>query len=138
MKKFAFTEEYEIRANTKTLLQYLSTPNGLTSWFAESVTPSQTDKNILDIVWDSIHHQARLTVNKSIGLVRYQFSGPTESGQDPSFLEFKINYSELTSSSFLKITDFSEMSDVAELQSLWEGLIYKLKSLVGDRSLIRA
>ncbi len=138
MEKFAFTDEYEIRATPKMLLPYLATPSGLLAWFAEDVTPASSDKNELDIVWDSTHHQARLTVNKSIGLVRYQFGGLQQVGQEPSYLEFKIGYSELTGTSFLRITDFSEMNHLAELQSLWEGLISKLKTAVGDRALARA
>jgi hypothetical protein len=38
---------------------------------------------------------------------------------------------ELTQTTFLKVTDYSDFDDLEELQDLWDGLVEKLKAVVG-------
>ncbi|TAG60023.1 MAG: ATPase, partial [Runella slithyformis] len=40
--------------------------------------------------------------------------------------------SDLTNATFLRITDYSANEDEAELNDLWEGLIHRLKEIVGS------
>ena len=38
---------------------------------------------------------------------------------------------ELTQTTFLKVTDYSDFDDLEELKDLWDGLVEKLKEVVG-------
>ena len=38
---------------------------------------------------------------------------------------------ELTQTTFLKVSDYSDFDDLGELQDLWDGLVENLKTVVG-------
>ena len=52
--------------------------------------------------------------------------------EDHAYLEFKIDFNEMTQTSFLRVTDYSEMDDLDELQELWDQLIGNLKEILGS------
>jgi hypothetical protein len=48
-----------------------------------------------------------------------------------SFIEFKLDETELTQSLFLKVIDQSNLYTLDELEGIWESLILKLKETIG-------
>jgi uncharacterized protein YndB with AHSA1/START domain len=129
MEKFKFITEYELRASPKVLFPYISTASGLSQWFAAKVNvlPDQ----VYDFYWDGESHPARqvsLRQNKS---VRFEFLNGTERS-DNNYIDFRVDVSELTQSTFLRVTDYSSNTDIDELKSLWNGLMDKLKEIVGS------
>ncbi|MFN8355907.1 MAG: START-like domain-containing protein [Spirosomataceae bacterium] len=130
MNKFKFVHEFELRASPKVLFPYLSTASGLQQWFASKV--NHKDDHQLDFIWDGESHLARITSLRTNKSVRFDFMNTGESGRDTNFLEFKLEVSELTNSTFLKVTDYSTNSDAEELIELWEGLLDTLKEIVGS------
>jgi hypothetical protein len=50
---------------------------------------------------------------------------------DPSYIEFKLDMNELTQSSFLKITDYSDTEDAEDLRELWTYMVSNLREIVG-------
>jgi uncharacterized protein YndB with AHSA1/START domain len=131
MAKFKYVTEFEIRAAVKMLYPYVSTASGLREWFADEV--KSTDGRTFDFVWDGESHHARVTAKRTNSHIKFQFlpEGPTEEA-DLAYIEFKIDYNEITQSTFLKVVDYSEMDDVQELGALWEQLIVKLKEVMGS------
>ncbi len=130
MEKFKFVTEYEFRASPKMLFPYISTASGLSQWFASKVNTLSDHK--YDFQWDNESHIARqvsLRQNKS---VRFEFLDTSESGHDNNYVDFRIDQSELTQSTFLRITDYSTNLDEEELNDLWDGLLDKLKEIVGS------
>jgi uncharacterized protein YndB with AHSA1/START domain len=130
MNKFKFNTEFELRASPKVLFTYLSTASGLQQWFCEKAI--NIDSHTIDMVWDGEHHLAKivsLRLNKS---VKFDFVKEGEESKDHNYLELKLETSDLTQSTYLKITDYSENDDVNELQELWEEFMYKLKVIVGS------
>ena len=130
MPKFKYSNEYELRASPKMLFPYLSTASGLSQWFADKVNnlPDQQ----FDFHWDNeIHHaqQSALRLNKN---VKFEFSNTSPDYHDNNYVEFKIEVSDLTGSTFLRIADYSPNEDEAELKDLWDGLIDRLKEIVGS------
>ncbi|MEM9983108.1 MAG: START-like domain-containing protein [Bacteroidota bacterium] len=126
MAKYKFTNEYEIRASTKMLYPYLSTPAGLQDWFADKVI---TEDKLYHFEWDDEIHTGRIVsqrVNKSI---KFEFE-EEEEGR-PSYIEFKLEANEMTESSFLKITDYSSANNEEDLHKFWDGLVGNLRELVG-------
>jgi len=130
MPKFKYSNEYELRASPKMLFPYLSTASGLSQWFADKV--NHLPDNQFDFQWDNeTHHaqQSALRLNKN---VKFEFANTSPDPHDNNFVEFKIEISELTGSTFLRITDYSANEDQEELKDLWDGLIDRLKEIVGS------
>jgi hypothetical protein len=64
--------------------------------------------------------------------VRWDFFDPkSPNSTAESFIEFKLDETELTQSLFLKVIDQSNFYTLDELEGIWEGLISKLKETIG-------
>jgi uncharacterized protein YndB with AHSA1/START domain len=132
-KKHRYIAEYEINASVKMLFPYLSTPQGLAEWFAETVNIVQhgADK-LYDIIWDGESHLAKITAIRTNAHVKYVFIDEAETDDhNLSFIEFKLVHSDMTDTSFLKIIDFSDMDSDTDLGELWGGLVEQLRNNVG-------
>jgi uncharacterized protein YndB with AHSA1/START domain len=126
MAKFKYVAEYEFKASPKVLYQYISTPAGLQEWFAAKVTIK--GDHLFDFVWDNESHPARLTTQRLNKMTRFDFLNENQKG---NYVEFKLEVSELTNASFMKITDYSDNEDEEDLEDLWGGFMDKLKEIVG-------
>jgi uncharacterized protein YndB with AHSA1/START domain len=126
MEKFKFSREYEFRASPKVLYPYFTTPAGLQQWFASKV--KYTSDSNFDFIWDNESHPAKMAVQRMNKLVKFDFLKDDQKG---NYVEFRLEQSELTNATFLKITDNSEINDEAELEDIWDDMIYKLKEIVG-------
>jgi len=128
--KYKYVNEYEIRASPKTIYPYLHNPMNLSEWFADVHTDG--DNKVLNFIWDNSDHYAKVVSSRLNKQIKFEFldekNGSTD---DPNFLEFKLTESELTNSTFLKITDYSEMEDEDDLHELWDGMVQNLKELIG-------
>jgi len=129
MEKTKFVAEYELRASPKMLFPYLSTASGLSQWFAAKVNTMPEQR--LDFQWDNESHVAKQVSMRQNKGVRFEFVDTLESGSENNYVDFRIDQSELTQATFLRITDFSTNPDEDDLQDLWDGLIDKLKEIVG-------
>jgi hypothetical protein len=90
-------------------------------------------KNFI-FIWDNQKSPAKKTVQKLNQHVKYEFisNDPGENG-DPSYIEFKLEESDLTQTSFLKIIDYSEMENEEDMQELYNSLVHNLKEIVGGK-----
>lgn len=129
--KKLFTSDFEIHASQRMLYTYIQTASGLAEWFADDVRINNQDKS-LTFLWDNEEHKAREVARRTNSFVKFQFVPENDSDkEDPSFLEFRLEFNELTQSVFLKVTDYSDFEDLQEMQELWEGLIDNLRKTVG-------
>jgi len=129
MEKMKFIAEYELRASPKMLFPYLSTASGLSQWFAAKVNTMPEQR--FDFQWDNESHVARQVSMRQNKGIRFEFVDTIENGSENNYVDFRIDQSELTQATFLRITDFSTNPDEDDLQDLWDGLIDKLKEIVG-------
>ncbi|WP_373515850.1 START-like domain-containing protein [Persicitalea sp.] len=132
MKKHLFNTEFEIRSSPKVLYPYISTAAGLEQWFAEKVTI--LPDNRFDFQWDGDSHPADRTSHRLNKSVRFEFTDngeATDESDERNYVEMKLEVSDLTQSTYLRVVDYSQNMDEAELSSLWGGLIDSLKELVG-------
>ena len=129
-EKFKFIAEYELRASPKMLFPYISTASGLSQWFASKVNTMPEQR--FDFQWDNESHIARQVSMRQNKGVRFEFLDTAENGNDNNYVDFRVDQSELTQSTFLRVTDYSSTNDEEELQDLWDGLMYKLKEIVGS------
>jgi uncharacterized protein YndB with AHSA1/START domain len=131
MPKHKFVAEYELRASPKVLFPYISTAAGLAQWFAAKV--NNLPEQRFDFRWDNETHLARQTALRPNKNVRFEFlHTATADMPENNYVDFRVEVSELTQSTFLKITDYSAITDDTELQDLWDGLLNKLRQIVGS------
>ncbi|GAB3012296.1 START-like domain-containing protein [Spirosoma pulveris] len=130
MEKFKFITEYELRASPKMLFPYISTASGLSQWFASKVNTMPEQR--FDFQWDNESHIARQVSMRQNKGVRFEFLDTDEEGTDNNYVDFRVDQSELTQSTFLRVIDYSNTTDQEELQDLWDGLMDKLKEIVGS------
>ena len=130
MAKHRYITEFEITASVKMLFPYLSSAAGLQEWFADEV--NIIGDKLLDIVWDGVSHPAKIISKRINHHIKYQFMKPAAvEDPEPQFLEFRLDYNEMTQTSFLKIIDYSDMDNEDDLSELWDGLVETLKEKIG-------
>lgn len=130
MVKNKFVADYQINASKKIVFHYLSTASGLEEWFADEVRINEDKNYIFD--FDNEEHYARLASQRSNSHVKFEFYDPKNPDEsDHSFIEFKLEENELTQTLFLKVIDYSDGYDDDELVAIWEGLIGRLKDIIG-------
>ena len=79
--KTAFSIEYDFQASPQLLFQYLSTPSGLSEWFADNVNSRGEDYTF---IWDDTEEYAKLIQKKNNERVRFRWINDEED-QDDSF-----------------------------------------------------
>ena len=126
MEKYKFVREYNFKTSPKVLYQYFSNPGGLQQWFAKSVNLDADNVYLFDF-GENIQ-RAKLTAKKSNKAVKFDFF---EGEQNGNYLEFKLENSNLDSTCYLYITDYSNNTDEDDLIDLWDGLVDDLKDIVG-------
>jgi hypothetical protein len=128
--KYRFTKEYELRASSKMLYPYIQTASGLSEWFADEVTIQKP--NIFLFIWDKEEHLGEIVSQRINRSVKFEFAPENEHDKkDPSYMELRLDTNEITGSTFLKVTDYSPMENLEELNRLWDGLVTNLREIVG-------
>ncbi len=119
--------EYTLNCSPKVLFSRLSTPEGLSEWFADNVT---VDNNLFSFHWNKAEFKARLSAVKENKLVRFDW---TEVGEDKetNYFEFRIIVHDLTGDLALMITDFAEADEKDDAIYLWDTQINDLKRVLG-------
>ncbi len=125
--KKIFSIEYDFHASPQLLYQYLSTPSGLSEWFADNVNSRGES---FTFIWDDSEETALLLQKKNNDKVKFQWQND-EDGYENYYFEFKIQVDEITKDVSLIITDFAEEDEVEESKMLWDNLVSDLKQVLG-------
>lgn len=123
--KIKYELEFPIHSSPQLLYQYISTPSGLSEWFADNVN---SRGELYTFIWDDAEEQAKVIRKKSGELIKFRW---VES-EDDSFFEMKIVVDEITKDVSLMVTDFTEEDEVDEAKMLWENQISDLKHVLGS------
>lgn len=130
MAKFKFVEEYEINTSSRIIYPYLHDSAKLSEWLADQV--KMDGNKILVFNWAYENQHAKMTAARLNKQIKFEFLDENkEKIANASYIDFRLQESELTSTTFLKVTDYSDMDDEEELRELWEGLIANLKEVLG-------
>lgn len=119
--------EYTLNCSPKTLFPRLSTPEGLSEWFADSVT---IDGDVFTFIWNKTDFKARIVTVRENKLVRFEWTDSTEDNET-NYFEFKILVHDLTGDLALIITDFAEPDEKEDAIYLWDTQISDLKRALG-------
>ena len=133
MGKNKFVAEFEVNASAKILFPYLSTASGLSQWFAEGVNVNKDE--VYSFHWEREDHEARKVSQRPNHHVKFEFLPESEEDEkDPAYIELKLDVNELTRTVFIRITDYSDFSDLddpEEQYNLWKNVVHNLKELTG-------
>lgn len=127
MSKISFELEFLLKTSPKVLENMLSTPSGLSEWFADDVNIKD---DIFTFFWDGSQEEARILTKKLNGKVKFQWLSDEEDGND-AYFEIRYEVDPMTKAVILKITDFAEPDEIEEVQQLWEQQISDLKRVLG-------
>ena len=126
--KIKYELEFPIHASPSLLYQYISTPSGLSEWFADNVN---SRGELFTFIWDDSEEKAKL-ISKRTG-ERVKFKWLNEDGSDSDyFFELKIMEDEITKDVSIVVVDFSEEDEIDEARLLWENQISDLKHVLGS------
>ncbi len=127
--KFKFVREYVLPATTPSqLYPFLLTAEGLSQWFADEVRPADEHATTLIFRWDQEDVSARRVQQKRNRYVRFEFLPESpDDREDPSYVEFTIEWSELTQEAFLRIEDYSADDQEADLVEMWDEMVGHLR-----------
>lgn len=125
--KVPFTLEINFHASPQLLYQYLSTPSGLSEWFADNVNSRGED---FTFIWEDTEEYAKLIKKKTNERVRYRWI-TEEEDKDDYYFEFMIQVDEITKDVSLVISDFADEDELEEAKMLWENLVDSLKQVLG-------
>ena len=120
-----FTVEYIFnKVSPAILCNCISTPDGLSSWFADNVDHVGKD---FSFTWNNHTQQARLLKSVPDEMVRFRW----EDEPADTYFELAIHRLELTRDVALTVTDFAEDGDTEDAIRLWNSQIDDLRRIAG-------
>ncbi len=126
--KVRYEIEFPINSSPQLLYQYISTPSGLSEWFADNVN---SRGEFFTFIWNDSQEKARLVSKKSGEKVKFKWVD--DNAKDTEyFFELHILEDELTKDVSLLVIDFAPKDELDEAQQLWENQISDLKHLIGS------
>ncbi|QAA80804.1 SRPBCC domain-containing protein [Aequorivita sp. H23M31] len=125
-EKIKYEMEFPIQVSPSLLYQYISTPSGLSEWYADNVNSRD---EYFSFIWEGSEEKARLLSRKSPERIKFRW---IEDEEKDSYFELRIQVDEITKDVSLIVTDFAEEDEVDEGKMLWENMISNLKQVLGS------
>lgn len=126
--KTKFDVEFPITASPQLLYQYISTPSGLSEWFADDVN---SRGEFYTFIWGDSEEKAKLVTKKNDEKVKFRWLNDDET-ETEYFFELRIVLDELTKDVILMVTDFADDDEVKDQTQLWDNQIADLKKVLGS------
>ena len=121
MKKEKFHIEYIFdKVSRRSLWNHLTTALGLSAWFADEVI---INDNLYTFKWSKEAQEATVIDSKPENFIRYRW---VDEEDENAYFEFIIHTIELTGSTALEITDFSEPGEKKDSINLWDSQVEDL------------
>lgn len=123
--KIKYELEYTLNTSPTFLFPRLSTPEGLSEWFADNVN---LKKGNFFFIWEGSEQEASVIQKKANKFIRFHWE---EEDDQELYFEFRIHPHELTGGVALMITDFAETDERDDAIDLWDSQISELKHAIG-------
>jgi len=127
-EKIKYELEFPITSSPQLLYQYISTPSGLSEWFADNVN---SRGEFFTFIWDDTEEKARLSSKKSGEKVKFRWIDE-ENNDGDYYFELRILVDEITKDVSLMVVDFAVEDDMRESKQLWENQVSDLKHVLGS------
>lgn len=125
-EKIKYEMEFPIQASPSLLFQYISTPSGLSEWYADNVN---SRGEFFTFIWEGSEEKAKLVSKKNDERIKFKW---VDDEDTPYFFEMRIQVDDITKDVSLMITDFAEEDEIDEGKMLWDNMISDLKSILGS------
>jgi uncharacterized protein YndB with AHSA1/START domain len=126
--KSRYELEFPINSSPQLLYQYISTPSGLSEWFADNVN---SRGEYFTFIWNDSEENARLSSKKTGEKIKFRWIDENKKDTD-YFFELKILEDEITKDVSLLVVDFAHADELDEAKLLWENQISDLKHVIGS------
>ena len=126
--KTRYELEFPINSSPQLLYQYISTPSGLSEWFADNVN---SRGEFFTFIWNDSEEYARLSSKKSGEKIKFRWIDDDKKDTD-YFFELRILEDEITKDVSLMIVDFAVEDELDEAKLLWENQVFDLKHVIGS------
>jgi uncharacterized protein YndB with AHSA1/START domain len=123
--KTKYELEYTLNTSPNILYTRLSTPEGLSEWFADNVN---LQKGKFTFIWEGTEQEASVLQKKANKFIRFHWEDDEE---EDVFFEFRIRTDELTGDVALLVTDFAEEDEKEDAIDLWDTQISELRQAIG-------
>lgn len=127
-QKVRYEIEFPINSSPQLLYQYISTPSGLSEWFADNVN---SRGEFFTFIWNDSEEKARLASKKTGERVKFKWVDDKNLDTD-YFFELNILVDEITKDVSLMVVDFAVESEIKEATQLWENQVSDLKHVIGS------
>ena len=125
-EKVKYVLEFQIQASPSLLYNYISTPSGLSEWYADNVN---SRGELFTFIWEGSEERAKLVSKKAGERVRFRW----ETDEDTNYyFEIKIQVDDITKDVSLIITDYAEQGEEEEGRMLWDNMVGNLKQVLGS------
>lgn len=126
--KIKYELEFPINSSPSLLYQYISTPSGLSEWFADNVN---SRGEFFTFIWNDSEEKARMTSKKSGEKIKFRWIDEDDNDTDYYF-ELRILEDEITKDVSLMVIDYALEDELEEASLLWENQISDLKHVIGS------
>jgi len=125
-RKIKYEMEFPIHVSPSLLYQYISTPSGMSEWYADNVN---SRGQLFTFIWEGSEEEAKLLGKKSGERIKFRWLDDEDTDY---FFELRIQVDDITKDVSLMITDFAEEDEVEDGKMLWENMISNLKHVLGS------
>lgn len=125
--KIKYEMEFPIQVSPSLLYTYISTPSGLSEWYADNVN---SRGEYFTFIWEGSEEKAKLLSKKSPERIKFRWIADEHTD---FYFELRIQVDEITKDVSLMITDFAEEDEIEEGKMLWENMISELKQILGSK-----
>ncbi len=125
-EKIKYELEFPIRTSTKVLYNMLSTPSGLSEWFADDVN---IRGDVYTFLWDGSEEKATLLTKKNNEYIKFRWLDDEEDSK--YYFEMRIQIDPLTKDVAVLVTDHAEEDEVDEAKDLWDSQLNELAHVLG-------
>jgi len=126
MSLIKYSLEFPIKTSISILFKRLSTPSGLSEWFADNVN---IKNDVLTFFWEGSEEEAIILKKKKNEFIQYQW---LDYKGEERYFEFFIQIDDMTKDISLIVTDFAENDEEKEESILlWTKQIENLKNAIG-------
>ena len=124
--KVKYEMEFPIKVSPSLLYQYISTPSGMSEWYADNVN---SRGEFFTFIWEGSEEKAKLLGKKSGERIKFKW---VEDEDTDYYFELRIQVDEITKDVSLMVTDFAEEDEIDEGKMLWENMVANLKQILGS------
>ena len=125
-RKIKYEMEFPIHVSPSLLYQYISTPSGMSEWYADNVN---SRGQLFTFIWEGSEEQAKLLGKKTGERIKFRWLDDEDTDY---FFELRIQVDDITKDVSLMITDLAEEDEVEEGKMLWENMVSNLKHVLGS------